>query len=377
MVKEQKNMDSIHILSNKLYYKNEPIYCRIKQTNYFYTFSIEICFNAYFAIKRKKFYSNLLFTGRKMYFELKENRPHGTPENPFSQYHIRDVKRAFQIPVHWHDELEIIYVKRGKLHVTISGENYIGEPKEAFVVSPGSLHFMGSPTGEVDYYTFLFPLEYISFQTDDLMEKMILSPLKRGRLMIKPQINDIAEDICERLIEINDYISDLKRRTSKNIKNRESRKDIEAQKSDQLHNITVTNINAQFETKITLIKFIQKMWQNGLILENDANGTNTTEKEMITYIRQNYTKEISLREFGLQFHLSEKYISRYFKEHFHITLSQYINHLRLEHARQLLQESTVPVTEVALQSGFQNVSYFIRCFKKMYGVSPLKYRKGT
>lgn len=312
-----------------------------------------------------------------MYFELKENRPHGTPENPFSQYHIKDVKRAFQIPVHWHDELEIIYVKRGKLHVTISGENYIGNPKEAFVVSPGSLHFMGSPTGDVDYYTFLFPLEYISFQTEDLMEKMILSPLKRGRIMIKPQIMDMATDICERLIEINDRMSDLKKRTSENSKNRESRKDIEAQKSDQLHNITVTNINAQFETKITLIKFIQKMWQSGLILENDANGTNTIEKEMITYIRQNYTKEISLREFGSQFHLSEKYISRYFKEHFHITLSKYINHLRLEHARQLLQESTVPVTEVALQSGYQNVSYFIRCFKKMYGVSPLKYRKGT
>lgn len=64
-----------------------------------------------------------------MYFELKENRPHGTPENPFSQYHISDVKRAFQIPVHWHDELEIIYVKQGKLHVTISGENYIGSPR--------------------------------------------------------------------------------------------------------------------------------------------------------------------------------------------------------------------------------------------------------
>ena len=130
-----------------------------------------------------------------MYFELKENRPHGTPENPFSQYHISDVKRAFQIPVHWHDALEIIYVKQGKLHVTISGENYIGSPKDTFVVSPGSLHFMGSPTGDADYYTFLFPLEYISFQTDDLMEKSILSPLKRGRLMISPQINDTATDI--------------------------------------------------------------------------------------------------------------------------------------------------------------------------------------
>ena len=195
-----------------------------------------------------------------MYFELKENRPHGTPENPFSQYHISDVKRAFQIPVHWHDELEIIYVKQGKLHVTISGENYIGSPKDTFVVSPGSLHFMGSPTGDADYYTFLFPLEYISFQTDDLMEKSILSPLKRGRLMISPQINDAAADICERLIEINAQIS------GKNAENTDA-----------------ANIEAQFETKITLIKFIQKMWSNNLILENGTNGTNTTEKEMITY----------------------------------------------------------------------------------------------
>ena len=314
-----------------------------------------------------------------MYFELKENRPHGTPENPFSQYHISDVKRAFQIPVHWHDELEIIYVKHGKLHVTISGENYIGNPKEAFVVSPGSLHFMGSPTGDVDYYTFLFPVEYISFQTDDIMEKTILSPLRHGRFMIKPQINDMAEDICERLIEINTNISYLKKKTSESTEGRKSRENHKYNQSDDIavSNINAENINAQFEIKITLIKFIQKMWQNGLILENAANGTNTTEKEMITYIRQNYTREISLQEFGMQFHLSEKYISRYFKEHFHITLSQYINHLRLEHARQLLQESAVPVTEVALQSGYQNVSYFIRCFKKMYGVSPLKYRKGT
>lgn len=47
-----------------------------------------------------------------MYFELKENKPHGTPDHPFSLYHIQNVSHAFQIPVHWHDELEIIYVKR-------------------------------------------------------------------------------------------------------------------------------------------------------------------------------------------------------------------------------------------------------------------------
>ena len=46
-----------------------------------------------------------------MYFELKENKPHGTKDDPFSTYHIKNEGRSFQIPVHWHDELEIIYVK--------------------------------------------------------------------------------------------------------------------------------------------------------------------------------------------------------------------------------------------------------------------------
>ena len=100
-----------------------------------------------------------------MYFELKENKPHGTKDDPFSIYHIKNKGRSFQIPVHWHDELEIIYVKSGFLTVSISGESYIGKAGDAFVVSPGSLHLMGAQTGTVDYFTFLFPLKYISFRT--------------------------------------------------------------------------------------------------------------------------------------------------------------------------------------------------------------------
>ena len=105
-----------------------------------------------------------------MYFELKENKPHGTKDDPFSTYHIKNKGRSFQIPVHWHDELEIIYVKSGFLTVSISGESYIGKAGDAFVVSPGSLHLMGSQTGTVDYFTFLFPLKYISFRTDDMLD---------------------------------------------------------------------------------------------------------------------------------------------------------------------------------------------------------------
>ncbi len=279
-----------------------------------------------------------------MYFELKENKPHGTPDHPFSLYHIQNVSHAFQIPVHWHDELEIIYVKKGMLNVTISGEHYTGDTGDAFVVSPGDLHFMGSDTGDVNYYTFLFPLEFVTFQADDLFTQLVMEPLKSGRKVFQIPVGKSIGDLCESLLALH-------------VKQKENL------------------LAVQIETKIVLLQFLQRMWKNGFLIENDTSGRNIIEKEMISYIQENFANEISLKEFGTQFHLSEKYISRYFKEHFHITLSQYVNHLRLEHARQLLKETMLPVTEVALQSGYANVSYFIRSFKKMYGVSPLKYRK--
>lgn len=282
-----------------------------------------------------------------MYFELKENKPHGTKDDPFSTYHIQNGGQSFQIPVHWHDELEIIYVKSGFLTVNISGENYIGKPGDAFVVSPGNLHFMGSQTGTVDYFTFLFPLKYIAFRTDDMLDDKLIEPLNSGHLMISPEIKDTVKEQCEQLAGV--YAAEIDESESK--------------------------ITVQIKKKIILLQFIHELWKKGFIVENDTTGRNTVEKEMVSYIQQNYTGKILLREFGEQFHLSEKYISRYFKDHFHITLSQYVTYLRLEHAKQMLQETDISVTEVAMQSGYQNISYFIRSFKKTYGVSPLKYRK--
>ena len=275
-----------------------------------------------------------------MYFELKENKPHGTKDDPFSTYHIENEGRSFQIPVHWHDELEIIYVKSGFLTVSISGESYIGNPGDAFVVSPGNLHLMGSQTGTVDYFTFLFPLKYISFRTDDMLDDKLLEPLKSGHLMISPRVKDTTKNCVSSWLK---YMAKNDEKESK--------------------------ITAQIKTKIILLQFILEMWKKGFVIENDTSGRNTVEKEMVSYIQQNFTGKISLKEFGEQFHLSEKYISRYFKEHFHITLSQYITYLRLEHAKQLLQDTDLPVTEIAMQSGYQNVSYFIRSFKNIWHFS--------
>ena len=54
----------------------------------------------------------------------------------------------------------------------------------------------------MDYFTFLFPLKYISFRTDDMLDDKLLEPLNNGQLMISPRVKDSAKELCEQLIDI-------------------------------------------------------------------------------------------------------------------------------------------------------------------------------
>ena len=281
--------------------------------------------------------------------ELKENIPHGTKEYPYDQYYIRNVRRhPFQFPVHWHDELEIIYIRHGILHVCIEGHDYVGHDGSIFLVNPRELHFMGSDDMSVAYYTLLFPLEFISFQTMDDLETNLLMPLRSGQLQLAREISNpaLSQSFCmllEQVIQLN-------------------------QKPGSLH--------CQIETRILLLKALSLMLEHNLLLTPSLPGNQVNlQREMLAYIQEHFTEKISLKDLSKQFHLSEKYLSRYFKEHFKLTFSDYTNHLRLTCAKELLENTKFPVTEVSLCAGFPNVSYFIRMFKRQYGTSPLKYRK--
>ena len=279
-----------------------------------------------------------------MYPELREERIHGTKEFPFSCYHLHDMPAFFQIPVHWHPEVEIIYVRSGSLNVIIEGEEYEAAGGSVFFVNPGELHFMGSAIPGVDYHTLLFPLEFISFQTDDLLETEFLLPLRNHELLLHHNLSH--EKSCPDIISLIREILSVR----------------------QLPN----TLNGHFRLRILLLSLIQKIASCGTINPMGSKRNDPMQREILTYLQYNYTEPLRLETLAEQFHLSEKYLSRYFKQHFHLTLTQ---HLRLTHACHLLESTSLPVTEVALQSGFPNVSHFIRCFHRTYQMSPLQYRK--
>lgn len=283
-----------------------------------------------------------------MYLELKEDRSQVTREQPFCCYHNYNMTYPFQIPVHWHPEIEILYVIRGPLKVIIEGEEYTGTQGDVFCVSPGELHFMDPATTDIDYYALLFPLELLAFQLeDDTLDKEFFQPL-RDHSRILPHHPSTPENTA------------MLRYLFTRIVRTEQEPDSTAK---------------QLNLRILLLSLLREFAASGLQSPRSSRGNDPMQRELLTYLQQNYAEPLRLEDLSKQFHLSEKYLSRYFKQHFHLTLTQYLMHLRLTHARHLLETGDLPVTEIALQSGFSNVSHFIRSFHAAFQMSPLQYRK--
>lgn len=100
-----------------------------------------------------------------------------------------------------------------------------------------------------------------------------------------------------------------------------------------------------------------------------------TESNAILQYLNEYHTNTTLEDLCNHFHRSKSYISHKFKKAYGITFSQYCNNLKLEDAKELLLNSDLSVTAIALESGFNDVSHFIALFKTRFGSSPKQYKK--
>ena len=94
----------------------------------------------------------------------------------------------------------------------------------------------------------------------------------------------------------------------------------------------------------------------------------------LAYIEEHYTEEnIPVSRLAELCSVSEEYLRRLFHSAFSVSPSVYIRNMRLRHAEDLLRSNEYSVSQAALLSGFSDVSYFSREFKKATGVSPRRY----
>ena len=98
-------------------------------------------------------------------------------------------------------------------------------------------------------------------------------------------------------------------------------------------------------------------------------------KSALAYIHQNYQQHITLDELSRISGLTPKYFCRYFRSMVHRTPMDYLNYCRVQNACVLLEQTQQNVTQIAYACGFNDSSYFTRCFKSQTGVTPLGWRK--
>lgn len=267
---------------------------------------------------------------------FKETKKHGNFDYPFDKYNIiSDYARQFAVN-HWHDETEIIYVEKGCISITINNTNYEGNAGDIFIVNNGELHEIYGTSTPLEYSAFVFDFDMLSFRKDDIVQQNFIQPVlnKKMQFINKVQTSGTA---CALL----NYIKELN-----NVK-------------PECYTLL---------TKAALLHFFALMIQDKQTTSapNPSlnNQRNQILKNIVSYIDENYDKEISLTEISTHFNMSHKYFCRFFKNNFKKTFIEYLNDVRIENSIHLLNENNLSITDTAICCGFSNMSYFTRTFKK-------------
>lgn len=262
------------------------------------------------------------------------------------------VRPYFSTDFHFHKECQLVYVLSG------SGTRIIGHSIEQF--EEGDLTFVGPNVPHV-WYSESKPNEPAS-------EAISLA------LYINP------ETICEHLNALTDTME-----LRQFFKESERGIRICGEKKLLITNILKQMLTQQNRHMGMLASFLQILDQlldpEELVWLNvpDPISTYTHQTsgrvpKLMHFIQQNFKEDITLQQAasvaGLQIHS----FCRFFKSLTNRTFSDFLNEVRIGFACKLLQQSDLPVTQIALECGYTNISYFNRCFKKINQMSPKAYR---
>lgn len=280
---------------------------------------------------------------------LMETIQHGSNEYPFKFYNDNLALFDFHcIEWHWHTELEFVYVESGV--VTF----WIGEKK--FELSEGNGVFINSKVLHRFYSSceaiipnFVFMPSFIAPYNSCIYQKYVLPVISSSRAfqIFQLKVSWQAEilEIIKRVIEIQNSISSCELMTS---------------------------------------YLVQMLWQR-LYGEMDFSYVDDHLKKsassqarlqlMIQYISSNYQRNISLDDIAACAQISKSAALKLFQKYLQTTPVNFLINYRLNEAAQLLSKTEKKVNAISSETGFHNVDYFCRLFKKHYQLTPTQYRK--
>lgn len=120
-----------------------------------------------------------------------------------------------------------------------------------------------------------------------------------------------------------------------------------------------------------LIEFVNEIYRK---LAQKTDQQSPIIQSILQYIQEYYHEEISLKMLSYKFHINSIYLGQLFQKETGLVFSEYVNHLRLEKAKQLLRETHLKAGIIGKQVGYSDSAYFYKQFKKVVGITPSSWR---
>lgn len=252
---------------------------------------------------------------------------------------------SMEMEVHYHNSHEIIFVIEGMVKFRINNNEYTVGENSAIFISNFETHEIKVLKSPYRRYIILIKPEYFYSAVD---EPILASILKQRPEHFKHVIK-INEDEKEIFDRIKDMYSEVKT------------------EADFMQSALGSKLNLLFIS-------LYRSHKDCFPLAN-PNRSIKTVIEIQKYIDNNILENITLKKLASKFFIDMYYLSHQFKKVTGFTFKEYLIMQRISRAKDQLYETDNDITQVALNSGFNNVNHFIRIFKKYEGVTPYQYRK--
>lgn len=279
------------------------------------------------------------------YINYRETRQRGTVDFPLEFHHVTSSHPQYIMSFHWHVEFEIIRILSGTFSLTLDEYEVSVSSGSVIFVPAGALH-SGIPDDCI--------YECIVFDMNMLMNKND-SCCRHIRQIIDHEIN--------LQIVYPDSYNDIHQITWTLF-------DAMASKEEGYQMIVLGTLYYLFGT------IFSKGWYSTAPTQTPRSHKRVVQlKQALEFIESSYASQVTLEEISQSVNMSPKYFCRFFQEMTHRTPIDYLNYYRIERACYQLLTTDQSITDVAYSSGFNDLSYFIKTFKKYKGTTPKKYLK--
>lgn len=280
---------------------------------------------------------------------LMETIQHGEISYPFHYYDENISQFDFHcIDWHWHAELEFVYIKSGTVTVWVGDQKIELSQGSGIFINSRVLHRFSSPS-DASIPNFLFLPAFIAASDSLIYQKYVL-PVISSALSFQVFLKEVPwqSEILSLMWQV-----------------------ITVQTSDSLKELHT----------YSLLQFLWlKLYAHLDILpfEGYHNRSFTSEVRlqlMMQFIHQNYSHAITLDDIAGHATISKSTTLNLFHRYLHTTPVNYLISYRLKQAAQLLAKTEKKIHTISCETGFHNVDYFCRLFKKQYHLTPTQYRR--